>query len=59
MTREKEWDGIAACHQRINVVTTWTFDQMKMGRHKLIHQRFNGQYNVVALVLAFILYYYF
>jgi len=51
MTREKEWDGIAACHRRINVVTTWSFDKMKMGQHKLIHQRFNGQYNVVALVI--------
>lgn len=51
-TREKEWDGIAACHRRLNLVTTWSFNRCKMGAHKLIHNRFDGQYNVVALCVS-------
>ncbi|CAG2122957.1 unnamed protein product, partial [Medioppia subpectinata] len=50
--REKEWDGIAACHRGLNLVTTWSFDTCKMGRHKLLHKRFTAEYNVVALCVC-------
>ena len=35
LTREKEWDNIAAIHSGISVVTSWSFDKCKMGSWKL------------------------
>lgn len=49
-TREKEWDNIAAVHQRTDITTTWSFDKCKMGEHKLLNKRFRGMRNVVANV---------
>ncbi|XP_064477111.1 WD repeat-containing protein 36-like [Ornithodoros turicata] len=46
VTREKEWDSIAACHRNLGTVTTWTGD--RMGQHKLLHDRFKGQADVLA-----------
>lgn len=34
--REKEWDDIAAIHQGLGVVTTWSYGKIKMGDLKLI-----------------------
>ncbi|KAJ8920542.1 hypothetical protein NQ315_005411 [Exocentrus adspersus] len=39
-TREKEWDNIAAIHQGLAVVTTWSYDRVKMGDLKLLPERF-------------------
>ncbi|KAJ8881265.1 hypothetical protein PR048_017741 [Dryococelus australis] len=39
-TREKEWDNIAAIHQGIPTVTTWSYDKLKMGDLKLLPKRF-------------------
>ncbi|XP_023219770.1 WD repeat-containing protein 36-like [Centruroides sculpturatus] len=50
--REKDWDSIAACHRNLNVVTTWNYDRCCMGKHKLLHDRFKGQRNVVPLCLT-------
>ncbi|XP_047099467.1 WD repeat-containing protein 36 [Schistocerca piceifrons] len=41
-TREKEWDGIAAVHLGVPFVTTWSYDKLRMGDHKLMHERFNN-----------------
>ncbi|XP_054162856.1 WD repeat-containing protein 36-like [Oppia nitens] len=51
-TREKEWDGIAAVHRRQNIATTWSFNESKMGRHKLMHNRFVNKHNIVALCVC-------
>ncbi|XP_063221532.1 WD repeat-containing protein 36 [Bacillus rossius redtenbacheri] len=42
MTREKEWDNIAAIHQGIPHVTTWSYDKVKMGDLKLLPERFDS-----------------
>lgn len=51
-TRDKEWDSIIAVHKGIPIVTTWSFNNSKMGEHKLCHERFkknvSGQKNVKA-----------
>ncbi|RZC37447.1 WD repeat-containing protein 36, partial [Asbolus verrucosus] len=39
-TREKEWDNIAAIHLGIPMVTTWSYDKVKMGDLKLVSERF-------------------
>lgn len=44
--REKEWDNIVACHRNTPFVTSWNFDRMKMGEHRLMHDRFRNQTNV-------------
>lgn len=35
LTREKEWDNIAAIHSGLSMVTSWSFDKCKMGELKL------------------------
>lgn len=38
-TREKEWDNIAAIHSGLSLVTTWSYDKLKMGELKLLPER--------------------
>lgn len=38
--QEKAWDNVAALHRGKTVVTTWSIGSQKMGKHKLIHERF-------------------
>ncbi|XP_026474515.1 WD repeat-containing protein 36 [Ctenocephalides felis] len=40
VTREKEWDNIAALHLDKLAVTTWSYDKLKMGELQLFHDRF-------------------
>lgn len=47
-TREKEWDNIVATHSGLATVTTWSFNQTKMGEHKLFPEKFKGNRHVVA-----------
>lgn len=49
-TREKEWDGIAACHRSQNMVTTWSFDKCRMGEHKLLSQNGSNERNVALCI---------
>lgn len=42
MTREKEWDNIAAIHTGLPMVTSWSFDKCKMGDLKLMPPREAG-----------------
>lgn len=42
-TREKEWDNIAAIHQGLSMVTTWSYDKIKMGELKLLPKRFQNK----------------
>ncbi|XP_063975994.1 WD repeat-containing protein 36 [Diachasmimorpha longicaudata] len=54
MTREKDWDNIAAAHLGLGVVTTWSYDKLKMGEHKILPTRFkkNYQANATSLFLT-------
>ncbi|XP_077500929.1 LOW QUALITY PROTEIN: WD repeat-containing protein 36 [Amblyomma americanum] len=52
ITREKEWDSIAACHRGIKKVTTWSYDRCCMGKHQLLHDRFKGVQGVSALCVS-------
>lgn len=45
ITREKEWDNIAAIHLGLYVVTTWSYDKVKMGSLKLIPERLKKKSN--------------
>lgn len=51
-TRDKEWDSIIAVHKGTPIVTTWSYNNSKMGEHKLCHERFkrnvSGQKSVTA-----------
>ncbi|KAJ8961645.1 hypothetical protein NQ314_005897 [Rhamnusium bicolor] len=56
-TREKEWDNIAAIHLGLSMVTTWSYDKVKMGGLKLLPERFQKKKidvnsNVVATCLC-------
>ncbi|XP_043480931.1 WD repeat-containing protein 36 [Leptopilina heterotoma] len=47
-TREKEWDDIAAVHYETGVVTTWSYDKLKMGQHKLLPEDFKHKHSICA-----------
>ncbi|KAJ0177832.1 hypothetical protein K1T71_006705 [Dendrolimus kikuchii] len=35
MQRDKQWDSIASLHKGMFVATTWSYNKLKMGEHKL------------------------
>lgn len=43
VTREKEWDNIAAIHSGLVVATTWSFHKSKMGNLKLVPEQFHSK----------------
>lgn len=43
ITREKEWDNIAAVHIGLPVVTTWSFHKQKMGGLKLLPEKLKSK----------------
>lgn len=51
-TREKEWDNIAAIHLGLSVVTTWSYDKVKMGTLKLTPERLKRKNNESLIKLA-------
>lgn len=51
-TREKEWDNIAAIHQGLAIVTTWSYDKVKMGDLKLLPERFHKKNRDINLEVA-------
>ena len=42
LTREKEWDNIAAIHSGTIQTTTWSFHKNRMGEHHLIPEQFTN-----------------
>ncbi|XP_014218088.1 WD repeat-containing protein 36 [Copidosoma floridanum] len=51
-TRDKEWDNIAATHHGLGVVTTWSYDKLKMGKHKLLPEKFKFNMNITATTVT-------
>lgn len=51
-TREKEWCNIAATHSGLGMVTTWSYNLLKMGEHKLLPKRFKDDHNATATCLC-------
>ncbi|KFM78655.1 WD repeat-containing protein 36, partial [Stegodyphus mimosarum] len=49
ITREKDWDNIAAIHRHSKIVSTWSYEHCRMGNHKLVPERFKGIKGVEAL----------
>ncbi|XP_058788671.1 WD repeat-containing protein 36 [Phymastichus coffea] len=47
-TREKDWDNIVTTHTTLGMVTTWSYDKLKMGELKLLPEKFKFNMNVVA-----------
>ncbi|XP_050328078.1 WD repeat-containing protein 36 [Bactrocera neohumeralis] len=51
-TREREWDNIAALHEGVIQTTTWSFHKNRMGRHRLIPEKFQNKnrtdYNTIT-----------
>uniref|UniRef100_A0A1Q3EZB5 Putative wd repeat protein n=1 Tax=Culex tarsalis TaxID=7177 RepID=A0A1Q3EZB5_CULTA len=43
VTRDKEWDSIAATHEGLVQVTTWSFDKCRMGELKLVPEAFQNK----------------
>lgn len=43
LTREKEWDNIAAIHSGTIQTTTWSFHKNRMGEHHLIPEQFTNK----------------
>uniref|UniRef100_A0A182SDB4 WDR36/Utp21 C-terminal domain-containing protein n=1 Tax=Anopheles maculatus TaxID=74869 RepID=A0A182SDB4_9DIPT len=53
VTRDKEWDSIAALHQGLVQVTTWSYDKRRMGDLHLVPEAFqNKQHNKDFSVMA-------
>ncbi|XP_058062209.1 WD repeat-containing protein 36 [Anopheles bellator] len=42
-TRDKEWDSIAALHQGLVQVTTWSYDKRRMGELHLVPEAFQNK----------------
>lgn len=38
-TRVKDWDEVVAYHSGLGVVTSWFYDRLKMGEHKLLSDK--------------------
>ncbi|XP_038219221.1 WD repeat-containing protein 36 [Zerene cesonia] len=36
MQRDKQWDSIASLHRHMRLVTTWSYNKMRQGKHKLL-----------------------
>lgn len=51
-TREKEWDNIIAVHSGLSVVSSWSYDKLKMGDLKLHPERLHRKKNVSHSVTA-------
>ncbi|XP_015522612.1 WD repeat-containing protein 36 [Neodiprion lecontei] len=51
-TREKDWDNVAALHLGLGVVTTWSYDKIKMGELKLLPDRFKHNPSATATSLC-------
>jgi U3 small nucleolar RNA-associated protein 21 len=51
-TREKEWDNIAVTHLGLGMVTTWSYNKLKMGEHKLLPEKFKFNMNITATSLT-------
>ncbi|GJQ84496.1 hypothetical protein Trydic_g15689 [Trypoxylus dichotomus] len=51
-TREKEWDNIAAIHLGLPMVTTWSYDKLKMGDLKLLPERLYKKNNTSNVEVA-------
>lgn len=43
MTRDKEWDSIAAVHSGLVMTTTWSFDKCRMGDLKIVPEKFHNK----------------
>ncbi|XP_053659157.1 WD repeat-containing protein 36 [Anopheles marshallii] len=53
ITRDKEWDSIAALHQGLVQVTTWSYDKRRMGDLHLVPEAFqNKQQNKDITITA-------
>ncbi|XP_015590061.1 WD repeat-containing protein 36 [Cephus cinctus] len=52
ITREKDWNNIAATHLGLATVTTWSYDKLKMGDMKLLPEKFQRNLNVTATSLC-------
>ncbi|KAB0802314.1 hypothetical protein PPYR_04500 [Photinus pyralis] len=46
VTREKEWDNIAAIHSGLSIITSWSYDKLKMGDLKLQPERLHKKKNL-------------
>jgi len=42
-TRDREWDNIACVHRGVNIATTWSYGNCKMGELQLLHERFKKE----------------
>ncbi|KAF5270441.1 hypothetical protein FQR65_LT05629 [Abscondita terminalis] len=55
-TREKEWDNIVAVHSGLSIVTSWSYNKLKMGDLKLhperLHRKKNSTHSVCATCLC-------
>lgn len=51
-SREKDWDNIATTHLGLGMVTTWSYDKLKMGEHKLLPDKFKFNMNVTATTVT-------
>ncbi|KAJ6640230.1 WD repeat-containing protein 36 [Pseudolycoriella hygida] len=43
VTRDKEWDSIAAVHRGLVMTTTWSFNKCRMGDLKIVPEKFQNK----------------
>lgn len=41
ISKEKQWDNIAACHENSSLVSTWNYDKCRMGDHIITQPTFD------------------
>lgn len=49
---EDDWDNVVARHSDLAIATTWTTKKMKMGKHKLLHDRFKQNKKAIILTVS-------
>ncbi|KAL7306527.1 hypothetical protein TKK_0001221 [Trichogramma kaykai] len=50
--REKDWDNIITTHHGLGVVTTWSYNKLKMGSIKLLPEKIKYNLNVTATAIT-------
>ncbi|CAG9787200.1 unnamed protein product [Diatraea saccharalis] len=52
MQRDKQWDSIASIHRGKYIVTTWSYNKIRMGDHKLIPPSFPKGTEATCLIVT-------
>lgn len=52
MQRDKQWDSIASLHEGMYLATTWSYNKIRMGDHKLFPPDFDKGVQATCLTVT-------